>query len=189
MKKMIITALSLLMCAAAFGKEPAAPKLSKEFRKYHRIVAKHIAQKPNGYKQPYWKLNECDAQRLRKLEKSFTYDERLATTYRVFKNDKWGSFLRPAPIAPSRFTIKFSPRPVPKLAIIDGEVRDINYVGSNVWKAGDLEEWGKVLNLPPDDIESIEHLRGDNEKVVEMYGDKARNGILIITTKSAGKKE
>jgi outer membrane receptor for ferrienterochelin and colicin len=40
----------------------------------------------------------------------------------------------------------------------------------------------RIDSLNPDDIESIEVVKG--EAVVRRYGERARSGVIVITTKS-----
>lgn len=188
MKKTIVTALLLLMCTATFGAESVARKPTKEFRKYHRIVAKYITKQPDSFEPLVWELNKCDAEKLRKLERAVIRDERLAIMYRVFVHKENGTFiLRPAPINNPRFLIKIPLPLIPKLVVIDGKVRDIDLVGFNIKRAG-FSEWSKILNIPQDDIESIELSPNSNENIIKIFGEKARDGVLFVTTKNGGKK-
>jgi TonB-dependent SusC/RagA subfamily outer membrane receptor len=39
----------------------------------------------------------------------------------------------------------------------------------------------KVEDINPDDVESMNVLKG--ESATELYGDKGKNGVIVITTK------
>jgi len=46
----------------------------------------------------------------------------------------------------------------------------------------DGKEWeGDINSIPPESIESIEILK--NESAIERYGEKGKNGVIIITKK------
>ncbi|QIA06742.1 carboxypeptidase-like regulatory domain-containing protein [Draconibacterium halophilum] len=51
----------------------------------------------------------------------------------------------------------------------------------------DGKEMGNVANISAEDIESISVLK--DESATSLYGDKGKNGVIIITTKNAVKKE
>ncbi|MYG80713.1 MAG: TonB-dependent receptor plug domain-containing protein [Gemmatimonadetes bacterium] len=46
---------------------------------------------------------------------------------------------------------------------------------------------GGLEELEPEDIESVEVVKGD--KATEMYGSEARNGVIIVITKSGKKRK
>lgn len=68
------------------------------------------------------------------------------------------------------------------LVVIDG-VPVVNESG----EAGDLDFGNIVNSMNPDEIENIEVLKGAN--AAALYGSDAANGVLLITTKKAVKKE
>jgi TonB family protein len=53
--------------------------------------------------------------------------------------------------------------------------------GENVLYVMDGKEYDKLPDIAPDDIESIEVLKG--EKAIEKYGKKAQNGVIVIERK------
>ena len=53
--------------------------------------------------------------------------------------------------------------------------------GENVLYVMDGKEYDKLPDIAPDDIESIEVLKG--EKAIEKYGEKAQNGVIVIERK------
>ena len=188
MKRTIFTMLLLWICVAAFGAESGARKPTKEFREYHRIVAKYLYRQPDSIDPVLWKVDKCDADKLRKLERAITRDERLAIMYRVFTNKKnTGFILRPAPVGNPKVRVKASLPLIPQVVVIDGKARDIDLVGFRLEDAN-VDEWSRVLKIPADDIKSIEYL-GYNRYSVQKYGDKAGNGVIIVTTKSGAKNK
>jgi len=70
------------------------------------------------------------------------------------------------------------------LYIIDGSpVNDANF--GNATSGGGYDVPNAIASLNPDDIESISVLKGPN--AAALYGNRASNGVIIVTTK-AGKK-
>jgi len=56
--------------------------------------------------------------------------------------------------------------------------------GVSVWNGGDDIDFGSPIStINPDDIESIQVLKGANASA--LYGSRASNGVIIITTKKA----
>jgi len=69
------------------------------------------------------------------------------------------------------------------LFVVDGMQID-NTDGSNgVDKNGGLDMGNGVADINPDDIESIDVLKGPN--AAALYGSRAANGVILITTKKA----
>ena len=68
------------------------------------------------------------------------------------------------------------------LFVIDG-IPVLNASGEN----GDLDYGSPVNNINPDEIENIEVLKGANASA--LYGSDAANGVILITTKKAGRKQ
>lgn len=68
------------------------------------------------------------------------------------------------------------------LYVIDG-VPILNDMG----ESGDLDYGNAASFISPDDIESIEVLKGANASA--LYGSDAANGVILITTKQASKKK
>ena len=59
--------------------------------------------------------------------------------------------------------------------------------GVSVWNGGDDIDFGSPLStINPDDIESLQVLKGANASA--LYGSRASNGVVLITTKKADKK-
>lgn len=59
--------------------------------------------------------------------------------------------------------------------------------GVSVWNSGDDIDLGSPLStINPDDIESIQVLKGANASA--LYGSRASNGVVLITSKTANKK-
>ena len=57
----------------------------------------------------------------------------------------------------------------------------------SVWNSGDDIDYGSPISqLNPDDIENIEVLKGPN--AAALYGSRASNGVVLITTKKGAKK-
>jgi len=75
--------------------------------------------------------------------------------------------------------------------VVDGIPIDNNdsngQVGGNggIGGSGNLDYGNNAADLNPDDIESIEVLKGPNAAAI--YGSKAANGAILVTTKK-GKK-
>lgn len=60
--------------------------------------------------------------------------------------------------------------------------------GVSVWNGGDDLDFGSPLStINPDDIDSIQVLKGANASA--LYGSRASNGVVIITTKNAKKTD
>ena len=56
--------------------------------------------------------------------------------------------------------------------------------GVSVWNGGDDIDFGSpISSINPDDIDSIQILKGANASA--LYGSRASNGVIIITTKKA----
>lgn len=68
------------------------------------------------------------------------------------------------------------------LFVIDG-VPMLNNSG----ESGDLDYGSAVNSINPDEIENIEILKGANASA--LYGSDAANGVVLITTKKAGRKQ
>lgn len=68
------------------------------------------------------------------------------------------------------------------LYVIDG-VPMLNNSGEN----GDLDFGNPVNSINPDEIENVEILRGANASA--LYGSDAANGVVLITTKKASRKQ
>lgn len=68
------------------------------------------------------------------------------------------------------------------LYVIDG-VPMMNDMG----ESGDLDYGNAASFISPDDVESIEVLKGANASA--LYGSDAANGVILITTKKASKKK
>jgi TonB-linked SusC/RagA family outer membrane protein len=67
------------------------------------------------------------------------------------------------------------------LYVVDG-VPILNQMGMS----GDLDYGNAANNINPDDIETMEVLKGSNASA--LYGSDAANGVILITTKKASKK-
>jgi len=89
----------------------------------------------------------------------------------------------------------FSPGQLHPLVVIDGDVFDslrlATYVAFAINKNQiTLRDRSRstILTIPgnPDDIETITVLK--NETAVNLYGEKAKNGVLVINTKGAKNK-
>jgi TonB-linked SusC/RagA family outer membrane protein len=68
------------------------------------------------------------------------------------------------------------------LFVIDG-IPVLNNSGEN----GDLDFGSPVNSINPDEIENVEILKGANASA--LYGSDAANGVVLITTKKAGRKQ
>ena len=76
------------------------------------------------------------------------------------------------------------------LYIIDGIPLDSSPGdgGVSVWNEGDDIDLGSPIStINPDDIESIQVLKGANASA--LYGSRASNGVILITTKRANKSK
>ena len=67
------------------------------------------------------------------------------------------------------------------LFVVDGMPID-NSDGEN----GNLDYGNGAADINPDDIENIEVLKGANASA--LYGSRAANGVILITTKKGGEK-
>jgi len=76
------------------------------------------------------------------------------------------------------------------LYVIDGVPLDSSQGdgGVSVWNSGDDIDLGSPISaINPDDIESIQILKGANASA--LYGSRASNGVVLITSKKATKKD
>lgn len=69
------------------------------------------------------------------------------------------------------------------LFVVDGMPIDNSDGSSGVNKNGGLDMGNGVADINPDDIESIDVLKGPN--AAALYGSQAANGVILITTKKA----
>lgn len=72
------------------------------------------------------------------------------------------------------------------LFVVDGIPVDNEVIGGEVGKWGGYDYGDVMSSLNPDDIESISVLKGPSASA--LYGSSASNGVIMITTKSAAKK-
>lgn len=68
-----------------------------------------------------------------------------------------------------------------------GDQAQRNGAWGNVNNYSPLDYGDPVSNLNPDDIENIEILKGPNASA--LYGSRAANGVILITTKRGSKKD
>jgi len=76
------------------------------------------------------------------------------------------------------------------LYVVDGVPLDNQQgdAGVSVWNSGDDIDYGSpISNINPDDIASIEVLKGPN--AAALYGSRASNGVVLITTKKGTTKK
>lgn len=76
------------------------------------------------------------------------------------------------------------------LYVIDGIALDSSPGdgGVSVWNEGEDIDFGSpISSINPDDIESIQVLKGANASA--LYGSRASNGVVLITTKKATKSD
>ncbi len=66
------------------------------------------------------------------------------------------------------------------LFVIDGVI-----IQNDMGQSGDLDYGNMAANINPDDVESMEVLKGAN--AAALYGADAANGVILITTKKANK--
>jgi TonB-linked SusC/RagA family outer membrane protein len=69
------------------------------------------------------------------------------------------------------------------LFVVDGMPIDNNDGSRDVQKHGGLDFGNAASDINPDDIETIDVLKGPN--AAALYGSRAANGVVIITTKKA----
>lgn len=69
------------------------------------------------------------------------------------------------------------------LFVVDGMAIDNSDGSAGVNKNGGLDMGNGASDINPDDIESIDVLKGPNASA--LYGSRAANGVIIITTKKA----
>ncbi len=69
------------------------------------------------------------------------------------------------------------------LFVVDGMAIDNNDGSKDVNTNGGLDMGNGAADINPDDIESIDVLKGPN--AAALYGSRAANGVIIITTKKA----
>ena len=72
------------------------------------------------------------------------------------------------------------------LWIIDGVPFSDNN-SSDASYYGGVDRGGASVDINPDDIETISVLKGPN--AAALYGSRAGNGVILITTKKGSKKE
>jgi TonB-linked SusC/RagA family outer membrane protein len=65
--------------------------------------------------------------------------------------------------------------------VVDGII-----INNSMGSSGDLDYGNAANNINPDDIESMEILKGANASA--LYGSQAANGVILITTKKGSKK-
>lgn len=66
------------------------------------------------------------------------------------------------------------------LFVVDGVI-----IQNDMGQQGDLDYGNTAANINPDDVESMEVLKGAN--AAALYGADAANGVILITTKKASK--
>jgi iron complex outermembrane receptor protein len=72
------------------------------------------------------------------------------------------------------------------LVVIDGVLIEPGTTGNDSW--GENPDFGNIMkNLNPDDYESISVLKGG--AATALYGSKAQNGVLLITTKKGSQRK
>jgi TonB-linked SusC/RagA family outer membrane protein len=71
------------------------------------------------------------------------------------------------------------------LIVVDGVPID-NFDGgtANYWGGGDADKGSGISDISPDDIESMSVLKGP--AAAALYGSRAGNGVVMITTKKGG---
>jgi TonB-linked SusC/RagA family outer membrane protein len=69
------------------------------------------------------------------------------------------------------------------LFVVDGMAIDNSDGSANVSVNGGLDMGNGASDINPDDVESIDVLKGPN--AAALYGSRAANGVIIITTKKA----
>ena len=67
-----------------------------------------------------------------------------------------------------------------------GGGRSVDAVCRNA-RDGGVDRGGASVDINPDDIETISVLKGPN--AAALYGSRAGNGVILITTKKGSKKE
>lgn len=72
------------------------------------------------------------------------------------------------------------------LWVIDGIPFD-NSSNSNTGEYGGLDKGNSTFDLNPDDIESMSVLKGPN--AAALYGSRAGNGVIVVTTKKGSKNQ
>ncbi len=74
------------------------------------------------------------------------------------------------------------------LIVVDGVPIDNSNHETTNWNSSDQHDYGDgVSDINPDDIESLTILKGPN--AAALYGSRAANGVVIITTKKGRKKK
>ena len=72
------------------------------------------------------------------------------------------------------------------LVVIDGVLIEPGTTGNDSW--GENPDFGNIMkNLNPDDYESVSVLKGG--AATALYGSKAQNGVLLITTKKGTQRK
>lgn len=71
------------------------------------------------------------------------------------------------------------------LFVVDGVPFNTNTNQQTSFAAGGTTTSSRMLDLDPNNIESVSVLKGLSATV--LYGDQGRNGVILITTKSGGK--
>lgn len=70
------------------------------------------------------------------------------------------------------------------LIVIDGVPQNVSIDPDFDFADADVEAFGSLVNIAPNDIQSIEVLK--DAAATALWGDKAANGVLIIKTKEGG---
>lgn len=68
------------------------------------------------------------------------------------------------------------------IILVDGVQFTSDKINGFDFATANIEEFGQLINVAPENIESIEVLK--DAASIAIYGDKAKNGILIISTKN-----
>ncbi len=94
------------------------------------------------------------------------------------------------PQSSSRIRIRgnssFSTNNTQPLIVLDGILLEQNTTGNDSW--GENPDFGNIMkNLNPDDYESLTVLKGAAASA--LYGSKAANGVLLITTKKGASRK
>lgn len=199
MRNIIATAVLLflyfspLCCSAAFASGDVLSE-TEAVKKYNRITAKYLMREPEHENtDPVTRrISKVDACRLSELSDRMSDRERFTNNFVVTKDRR---LLTIGELLIERLrnrsndhTSKSCPccNPDPILVFIDNKVSDIDLTGFEFEKHANLEDFAAVINIAPDDIESIEVLNPVPSHVAQ-WASMAKGGILLITTKMGRK--
>jgi iron complex outermembrane receptor protein len=151
--------------------------LKADARSLNEVIVTGFGARTNAGKLSY-SVTEIKGSDLTKANNSNFVDAMQGKVAGVFISQGTGG-----PSSSARIRIRGNSRlnsNTQPLIVIDGILVEPGTTGSDSW--GDGQDFGNVIkDLNPDDYESVTVLKGSAASA--LYGSKALNGVLLITTK------